>query len=127
MAIFFKVINHLNFTCLSSWALMIFAILSDECFPKENFLLREGLQKILYSDNTLPSQCGLTSSSCGGLQPRLFCPLGKKRAFLLFVPILSHFWVSVVTSVTFVSNLSKFEKNPKFKKKKVQNNFKNPK
>ena len=31
------VITHLNYTCLSSWALVIFAILSNKCFPKERF------------------------------------------------------------------------------------------
>ena len=41
-----------------------------------------------------------------GSQPRFFCPLGiNKKKYLV------NFWGSVVTSVTFRSNLSSFEKN----------------
>ena len=38
---------------------------------------------------------GPTSSSCGGLRPRLFCPLGKERAFYA---VLAHFWRFLVSS-----------------------------
>ena len=74
----------------------------------ENYCIRTTLCLLIH---------GLTSSFCGGLRPRLFLPFGQKKAFILFVPILSHFWWSVVNSVTFISNLSNFEKNPKNPKK----------
>ena len=45
--------------------------------------------------------CRPTSGSCGGLQPRLFCPSGKNRACYAF---LAHFWRFLVSS----SNLGKF-------------------
>ena len=32
---------------------------------------------------------------------------------MLFWPVLGHFWCSVLTLVTFISNLNNFEKNPK--------------
>ena len=45
---------------------------------------------------------------------RLFWPSWQKNElFMLFVLILGHFWFSVVTSVTFSSNLSNSENNPK--------------
>ena len=46
-----------------------------------------------------------------GLRPRLFLPFGqkKRRFFMLFWLPLGHFWCSVVTSVTFSSNLSNWE------------------
>ena len=47
-----------------------------------------------------------------------FCPLAKKRAFMLLLLILGHFWCSVVISITFSSNLSNFEKKSKKNKKK---------
>ena len=45
----------------------------------------------------------------------IVCPLGKKKNFLFcFLPILGHFWCSVLISVTFSTNLIKtFFKNPK--------------
>ena len=58
-----------------------------------------------------------------GLRPSLFCPSGKKRAFMLFLPNFGNFWCSVVTVVTFSSNLSNFERN----KKKLKKSKKNPK
>ena len=54
------------------------------------------------------------------LWQRLFCPLGKKGLFTLFVLTLCHFWCSVVTSVTFSSNLSNFDQIQKHLKKKSQ-------
>ena len=39
------------------------------------------------------------------------------RIFMLFLLILGHFWCSVVTSVTFISNLRNFGINPKIQKK----------
>ena len=48
------------------------------------------------------------------LRPEAFFALwAKKLLVMLFLLILGHFWYSVVTSVTFSSNFSKFEKNPK--------------
>ena len=45
---------------------------------------------------------------------------------MLILLILAHFWCSLVTSVTFSSNLSKFEwektKIPKYIKQKIQQN-----
>ena len=60
--------------------------------------------------------CGLTS--CGGLRPRLFLALQPppKKYFMLFLLILGKFWCSVVTSGTFISNLSNFEKEKKHTK-----------
>ena len=62
-----------------------------------------------------------------GLRPSaeaFFCPLGKKYTFNAVCAYFRHFWCSVVTSVMFSSNLSKFEKNPNNpkKSKKFQNN-----
>ena len=71
---------------------------------------------------------GPTSSSCGGLQPSaeaFFALRAKKKLIMLFWPIFGIFWCPVVTLVTFSSNLSNFERNPK-KTKKIQKN-KNPK
>ena len=68
----------------------------------------------------------LTSSSCGGLRPsnKAFSLWEwKKKLFMLLVLILGHFCCSVVTYVTFSSNLSKFEYNPK----NIKNPNKNPK
>ena len=59
---------------------------------------------------------GPTSSSCGGLRPWLFLPFGQKiDLIMLFWPNFGNFWCSVVTIVTFSSNLSNFEtkKSPK--------------
>ena len=46
----------------------------------------------------------------------------KKGLFMLLVLILGHFWCSVVTSVTFTKNFSKFKNNSFFlkKNKKIQ-------
>ena len=83
-------------------------------FQKKSLLLREGLQNILYSDNILPFYMWAYFYLLRrALDKAFFCPLGKKRAFILCVPILSHFWCSVVTSVTLIKNLSNFEKNLK--------------
>ena len=88
-------------------------------FQKKSLLLREGLQKSYIPTTLCLLICGLTSSSCGGLWPWLFLPFRQKKAFILFLPILSHFWLAVVTSVIFISNLSNFEKNPKNKNKNL--------
>ena len=56
---------------------------------------------------------GLILAPAEGFGRGFFGPSGKKELFTLFVPILGHFWCSVVTSVTFSSNLSNFEKNAK--------------
>ena len=56
-----------------------------------------------------------------GLRTRFLLPFGpKKELFMLFWLTLGHFWSSVVTSVTFSSNLSNFEKNPENPLKKIQ-------
>ena len=49
-----------------------------------------------------------------------FCPLGKKRAWYAVLPILGHFWCSVVTLITFSINLSNLRNkiNPTIQKKK---------
>ena len=51
---------------------------------------------------------------------------------MLFWPIFDNFWCSVVTLVTFSSNLSNFERKPKKLEKKerkkiTKNPIKNPK
>ena len=59
---------------------------------------------------------GPTSSSCGGLRPSaeaFFALWAKKEIIMLFWPSFGHFWCPVVTLVTFSSNLSNFERNPK--------------
>ena len=76
-------------------------------FQKRSLLIREGLQKNLYSDYTLP----FYTWAYFQLLRR-----ASAKAFILFVPILSHFWCSVVTSITFISNLSNFEKKIKISK-----------
>ena len=56
---------------------------------------------------------GFTSSSCGGLlhpAEACFALRAKKEIFMLFWLTLGHVWCSVVTSVTFSSNISNFEK-----------------
>ena len=67
-----------------------------------------------------------TSSSCGGLQSpakAIFALLVKTGVFMLFWLTLGHFWCSVVTSVTFSSNLSHLKQIKK--SKKIQKNPKN--
>ena len=59
-----------------------------------------------------------TSSSCGGLWPRVFLPFGQKTAYYA---VLAHFWCPVVTLVVFSSNLSNFERNPKEPNKSPKN------
>ena len=56
-----------------------------------------------------------------------FYPSGKKELFMLFCPIFGDFWCSVVTVVTFSSNLNNFERNQKNprKSKKIQKKSKN--
>ena len=45
------------------------------------------------------------------LCPRFFWLFGQRKGLImLFLPILGHFWCSVVTLVTFSSNLINFEK-----------------
>ena len=62
-----------------------------------------------------------TSSSCGGLWPRLFLPFGQIfLAFYAVWPIFGKFVCPVVTLVTFSSNHSNFKGNPP--PKKVQKN-----
>ena len=53
-----------------------------------------------------------TSSSCGGLQPRLFS-LWEKKLILLFWPILGDFWYPLVALGIFSIYHSNFEKNNK--------------
>ena len=55
-----------------------------------------------------------------GLRPRAFFALrAKKGLIMLFWPIFGNFLCPVVTLVTFSSNLSNFERNPK-KNEKIQ-------
>ena len=49
---------------------------------------------------------------------------GRRQVIMLFWPIFDNFWCPVVTLVTFSSNLSNFERNPK-KPKKMHNKSKN--
>ena len=58
-------------------------------------------------------------------RPRLFLPFGQKKVFMCFFLILRHFWCSVVTSVTFSSNLRTLKKNPKKESKKNPKNSRN--
>ena len=69
------------------------------------------------------NNCCSSSGYCRGrLSVKAFRAL-KKRALTLFVLILSRFSCSVVTFVTFTSNLSNFERNPK-KNPKMSNKIK---
>ena len=74
--------------------------------------------------------CGPTSSSCGRLQPSakaFSCTSSNKKNFVFcFDLVVDHFWCSVVTLVTFSSNLSNFQKDPK-NPKQIQEIPKNPK
>ena len=66
---------------------------------------------------------GLLLAPARGFGQGIFCPLDKKRELImLFWPMFGNFWRSVVTLVTFSSNLSNFEWNPKNPKK--SKNFK---
>ena len=71
---------------------------------------------------------GPTSSSCGGLWPRLFFALQR---LLCCLAHFDNFWCPVVTLVTFSSNISNFERNPKKTKniqkeiQKISKNFQN--
>ena len=59
---------------------------------------------------------GPISSSCGGLRSSVETFFGLrawKSFFMQFWNILGHFWCPVVSLVTFSSNLSNFENNPK--------------
>ena len=63
---------------------------------------------------------GPTSSSCGELWPsaEAFLALrARKELFMLFCTFFGDFWCSVVTVVTFSSNLNNFERNQKKTKK----------
>ena len=74
--------------------------------------------KFVYTRSYSPL-CGFTSSSYKAALAfgrGFFCPSGKKKFFKLFWLTLSHFWCSVVTSVTFSSNLRKKCKKTFFKK-----------
>ena len=69
---------------------------------------------------------GLLLAPVEGFGRGFFCPSSKKRAYYA---VLAHFWqflCPVINLVTFSSNLSNFEKNPK-NPKKIQKNPKNPK
>ena len=69
---------------------------------------------------------GPTSSSCGGLWPlakAFFALRPKKQLIKMFWPVFGDFWCSVVNFETFSSNLSRFERNPKNRRKKNQKNI----
>ena len=56
--------------------------------------------------------CRLSSRSCGGLRPlaeAFFVLWAKKKPFTLCVPIVGHFWCSVIFSAIFSSNLRNFK------------------
>ena len=56
---------------------------------------------------------GLLLAPAEGFDRGSFCPSKKKKLIMLFWFILGHFWCSVVTLVTFSSNLNNFKKkNP---------------
>ena len=79
----------------------------------------EYLKHILMYTRRYSPLRGLTSSSCGGFWPStkaFFAHRAKKDLYTLCVLTLGHFWCSVIISVTFSSNLSNFEKNPKIQK-----------
>ena len=76
------------------------------CQPSENPVLPSSFTQT----RRYGPLCGPTSSSCGGLRPRLFFALrAKKELFMLFWPIFRNFWCPVVTMVTFRRNLINFE------------------
>ena len=111
MAIF-SVITHFNYTCLSSWALLIIvAILFDKCFQKEKFTAQGRVKKFLYQDNILPSHTGANFQLLRRASVETGFPFGQKKPIILFVTIFSNFWCSVVTSIMFINNLSNFETN----------------
>ena len=66
--------------------------------------------------------CGLSSSSCScstfGFRQRIFALSGKTRAFHIFCC-----WCFLVTSVTFSSNLSNYDKNQKNQKRIQKSDF----
>ena len=111
-------LNHMNIliTCSHSWGHLYFLCITS---TRTLVLKLEGTAR--YAD--------FTSSSCGGLPPQAdFFVV----AVMLFWLTLSHFWCSVVTSVTinsplcnFFSKSKKNSKNPK--KSKISKNLKNSK
>ena len=81
---FFPVITHLSYTCLSSWALVIFLpFFLINVFQNKSLLLREGLKKILYSDNTLHLYVGLLLAPAEGFGQGF--GQGKKKRFFFFL------------------------------------------
>ena len=75
---------------------------------------------------------GLLLNPVEGFSQGFFAPWAQKELFMDFVPILGHFWCSVVTYVTFSSNLKnifkKSKKSPqKSKNKKNTKNLKESK
>ena len=61
-------------------------------------------EKLLLLDDTAHFK-GLLLDPAEGFGQGFFCHSGKKEPIMLFGPILRPFWCSVVTFVTFGSNL----------------------
>ena len=102
ITLFFKSVEFRRF--ISIWRFCFISSFSTALIFKG---LLEGMA--LYAGQLLAPAEGF------GLRPRLFCTSGIKGLICCFVPILGHFWCSVVTLVIFRNNLS--NKNPKKSKK----------
>ena len=97
------------------------------CIPRLLDLLRISLLSLKHRDNIYCSYlikledkaryAGLllAPEECFSRGRGLFYPSGEKKPFYA---VLAHFWFLVLTLVTFISSLSHFQKNQKFRKKK---------
>ena len=85
---------------------------------QNGILLREGLQKSCIRTTLCHLTCGLISSSCGGLWPRLLFSLWAKKSFYSVCAYLKTILVFSSKIRKVFSNLSNFEKNPKISPKK---------
>ena len=84
--------------------------------PWEHLIDCQGVKLFLLKQEGKARYVGLLLATVEDFGQDFFFPLGKKIDLTLFVLILGDFWCSVVTSVTFSSNLSNFNKKPKKQK-----------
>ena len=92
-----------------------------KCWFSPKFIIHKNIMYTNFSSTACYAGLLLAPAEVFGLQPRLFCPMGKKELFTLFVLISGHFWYSVITSVMVNSNLSYFESYPKISKTQKKN------
>ena len=111
----FKILPNLCHTSLMGGKYVCEQLLNDE-IDDLGFTAQHPIIHAVDDTRRYGPLCGPTSSSCGGLQPSaeaFFALRAKKELIMLFWLIFGNFWCPVVALVTFSSNLSNFEKNPK--------------